>query len=243
MADHEPTSGVQRHEPRDERSPRRAGRGRHGTRRRAGRGDHGYRRCILDRRRHLRRERPRAVRREGARRRELDRPVDRRERQAGGRRCQRDRGGRGVLGRARRRHHHRQGVRLVPAGVRPDRPDARRWHFRLRGGRDRARPCDADGPPGRPALRPGGLRRRPDHARGHRRRLRGAGREGRPASGLRSTAGPDRDETRHQRGDLAALDDALERERTGQTLLLRTADVAEGMRAFSERRRPDFRGE
>jgi enoyl-CoA hydratase len=41
---------------------------------------------------------------------------------------------------------------------------------------------------------------------------------------------------------LSHLDDALERERTGQTVLLRTADVAEGMRAFSEHRRPTFRG-
>jgi enoyl-CoA hydratase len=42
---------------------------------------------------------------------------------------------------------------------------------------------------------------------------------------------------------LAHLDAALERERVGQTVLLRTVDVAEGMRAFSERRRPEFRGE
>jgi enoyl-CoA hydratase len=42
---------------------------------------------------------------------------------------------------------------------------------------------------------------------------------------------------------LAGLDDALERERVGQTVLLGTADVAEGMRAFSQRRRPSFRGE
>lgn len=42
---------------------------------------------------------------------------------------------------------------------------------------------------------------------------------------------------------LAHLEDALARERSGQTLLLRTADAAEGMRAFAERRRPEFRGE
>jgi enoyl-CoA hydratase len=42
---------------------------------------------------------------------------------------------------------------------------------------------------------------------------------------------------------LGQLEDALERERVGQTVLLRTTDVAEGMRAFSERRRPEFRGE
>lgn len=41
---------------------------------------------------------------------------------------------------------------------------------------------------------------------------------------------------------LGGLHDALERERVGQTVLLRTDDVAEGMRAFNEKRRPRFEG-
>ena len=41
---------------------------------------------------------------------------------------------------------------------------------------------------------------------------------------------------------LGGLESAFERERAGQSLLLRTSDAAEGMRAFSEKRTPDFRG-
>ncbi|HTW17782.1 MAG TPA: enoyl-CoA hydratase [Nocardioides sp.] len=41
---------------------------------------------------------------------------------------------------------------------------------------------------------------------------------------------------------LPGLDAALERERSGQELLFRTSDVAEGVAAFAERRRPVFHG-
>jgi enoyl-CoA hydratase len=41
---------------------------------------------------------------------------------------------------------------------------------------------------------------------------------------------------------LGGLDGAFQRERAGQSLLLRTADAAEGMKAFSEKRHADFTG-
>lgn len=41
---------------------------------------------------------------------------------------------------------------------------------------------------------------------------------------------------------LAGLEEALERERTGQSIRLRTDDAIEGLTAFRERRRPEFRG-
>ena len=42
---------------------------------------------------------------------------------------------------------------------------------------------------------------------------------------------------------LHGLGEAFQRERAGQAVLLRTADVAEGMGAFNQKRRAEFRGE
>jgi enoyl-CoA hydratase len=38
------------------------------------------------------------------------------------------------------------------------------------------------------------------------------------------------------------LSGAYQRHRAGQSVLLRTDDVVEGMRAFNEKRRPEFQG-
>lgn len=63
----------------------------------------------------------------------------------------------------------------------------------------------------------------------------------------RLAAGPPLAHTATKRAVNAAtlhqLEPALERESTGQVVLLRTADAAEGIRAFTDKRLPAFRGE
>jgi 1,4-dihydroxy-2-naphthoyl-CoA synthase len=138
-----------------------------------------------------------------------------------------------VLDRARLRPGGGGRVVDVPAGVRPDRADARRW-VELHGGcLDRQSPRDAD-----EAYDAGRVSHLADHD---------AFQVVVADVVARLAAGAPLAQAATKRAVNAAayagLDAALERERTGQTLLLRTSDAAEGMRAFAERRAPDFEGE
>ena len=127
----------------------------------------------------------------------------------------------------------------VPARLLPDRADARRRHVGDGRRRDRPGPGDADGAARRAA---------------HRRRRRTTPAWSRHVApdeefaalvdklAGRLASGPPLAYAATKKAVNAAtldqLEAALERERTGQTVLLRTEDAAEGMRAFSERRRP-----
>ena len=150
--------------------------------------------------------------------------------------------GRRLLDRPGRRHHRGQRVGGVPARVRAGRADAGRRRVGHRRRVDRAGPGDADGAAGRAAHRPGGVRRRAGHPRRRRRGVPRPGRQADPPAGRRSPAAFAATKKAVNAATLDQLEAALERERTGQTILLRTEDAAEGMRAFSERRRPEFRG-
>ena len=153
--------------------------------------------------------------------------------QRGGRRC-RD------VDRALRRPRGRQGVGGAHAGLHADRPDARRRSQLHRRSRDRPGRGRCGWRCLRPAQRPeayaAGLVTHvfPDeeYAEGLARIVR------------RLAVGPPLSFAATKRAvnaaTLAGLEDAFARERAGQSVLLRTEDVAEGMRAFGEKRRPNF---
>ena len=74
-------------------------------------------------------------------------------------------------------------------------------------------------------------------------RLRRAGWARRAPARRRASAGLRRHQAgRQRRHPRTGSRQAFARERAGQSLLLRTDDVAEGMRAFAEKRRPEFHG-
>ncbi len=206
-----------------------------------GRGRDRRGRRVQRRRRHLGPGRARALRRVDAGPGEPDHPRHHDARQAGRRGGQRGRGRGRLLGRARRRHRGGARVGLLPARLRADRADAGRRLHRHRRRRDRPGPGDADGAAGRAARRAGGVRRRADRGRWCRTTSSTtrspASYDGWPA-GRRWPSPPPR--RRSTPPPSTELDAALERERTGQTVLLRTADLAEGMRAFGEKRRPEL---
>ena len=122
----------------------------------------------------------------------------------------------------------------VPAGLRPDRADARRRRVGHRRGLDRAGPGDADGAARRAAVGPRGARLRADHPRRPDAEFADRRASSRAASPPVPRSRTPRPRRRSTPPPSPSLEAALERERSGQRVLLRTADVAEGMRAFGE---------